>query len=152
MATYLVVLNHLPVVPKNAPLLLLAKGRKQDEFCRWLVEEDIGITWQQRQLLLYYIFKYSLIQNPEVQQEMTQKLAFGPEDYDWLLTLYEHSLEKNQAVFLNMVHKRLLNADSPEEAAQRLMDADSPVEMAFKAIQNEEQRRELIERLQQTSY
>lgn len=152
MATYLVVLNHLPVVPKNAPLLLLAKGRKQDEFCRWLVEEDIGITWQQRQLLLYYIFKYSLIQNPEVQQEMTQKLAFDPEDYGWFLTAYEHSLRKNRAIFLKEIQKKLFDGDNPEEAAQLLMDVDSPIEMALKTIKNDEQRRELIERLQQTSY
>jgi hypothetical protein len=53
IAIYLVVLNHLPVHAKNASLLLLAKGKKQAEFCRWLVEEHSEITLQQKQELIY---------------------------------------------------------------------------------------------------
>ena len=61
IATYLVVLNHLPTHPKNASLLLLAKGKKQAEYCRWLLEKDTGMTLEQKELLISYLFKYSLI-------------------------------------------------------------------------------------------
>lgn len=109
---------------------------------------------------------------------MNYKIPFGPDDYDWFLTVYEHSLRKHRAIFLKMVYKKLFDADTPLEAAMalmevdspvelaqkllqvdtpleaamRLMEVDSPIELALKVIQTEEQCRELLERLQQRSY
>jgi hypothetical protein len=165
LAIYLVVLNKLAVHAKNASLLLLSKGKKQAEFCDWLAQEHSGLTLQQRQDLIYYLFKYQLIENKEIEKEMRRKLLFSPDDYEWFLDLFDDGTEEHKARFLQQTFKRMLDADnplqvaqkvlhanSPVELAQKALHANSPVELALKAIQSEEERRELIARLQQTSY
>ena len=165
IATYLVVLNDLPVHPKNPPLLLLSKGKKLTEFCRWLQKESEGMTMEDKLLYQYYLVKYNLIQDQEVLKEMKYNFAAGPEDLDLVFELLEYAPKDRQSLFLQKAYKRWLNvntpleiaqnalqANSPLEVAQKALQVDSPVEVALKFIQNEEQRRELLERLQQTSY
>ena len=152
IATYLVVLNRLPTHPKNASLLLLAKGQKQAEYCRWLLEEDTGLTLQRKELLIYYLFKYNLIENKEVETEMRYKLLLEGDDFEWLIDIFNDGTEQHRARFLRKVYKKMLGAETPLEVAQKVLQVDSPVELALQAIQSEEQRRELLERLQQTSY
>lgn len=75
IAIYLVVLNTLPIDPKNASLLLLSKGKKQSEFCRWLLEGGEGITIQEKLFYQFYLLRYNLIQNQEVMQKMRRTLS-----------------------------------------------------------------------------
>jgi hypothetical protein len=48
IATYLVVLNDLPLCDINAPLLLLTTGKKKIEFCRWLLSDTPSIALEEK--------------------------------------------------------------------------------------------------------
>jgi len=148
IATYLVVLNHLPTHPKNASLLLLAKGRKQAEYCRWLLEEDTGMTLQRKQHLIYYLFKYNLIEDQEVETEMKRNIFLQGDDYEWFLDIFDEGTEEHKARFLKKAHKKMLGADTPLEVAQKVLQADSPVELALQAIQSEQELNEFLSRIQ----
>ena len=90
MATYLVVINKLPTHPKNASLLLLSKGKKQSEFCRWLLEDGEGITIQEKLFYQFYLLRYNLIQNQEVMQKMRRTLLLdSPADYSWIFDVFD---------------------------------------------------------------
>ena len=162
IASYLVVLNHLPIHPKNAPLLLLSKGKKQSEFCRWLIEQGEGITLEENLLYQFYLLKYNLIQSQEVKQKMRHKLLLSPTDYEWFIDQFVDLPEEARLRFARHVNKRFLHADSPIEVAQKVLQADSPLEMAQKVlqadspeeaalhfIQSEEQVNRLLELIQQ---
>jgi len=70
----LVVLNDLPVHPKNAPLLLLATGKKQAEFCEWLLETHDEMSLQSKQRYMLYLAGYNLVKNREVLRKMWNKI------------------------------------------------------------------------------
>jgi len=173
IAVYLVVLNALPVCAQNAPLLLLAKGLKQLEFCRWLLSDAGGLTLEEKRLYQFYLVQYNLIESEEVRQQMKYEL-FGPPNYDWIFEgIAQKSPEEQERFFqqaverismttspeevaqrllhatsLEEVAQRLLHADSQEEGAQRLLHVDSPVEAALKLLKTPEQLREFLERVQ----
>ncbi len=148
IATYLVVLNHLPVCPINAPLLLLAKGRKQIEFCRWLLSDANGLTLEEKRLYQFYLIDYHLIQNEEVKQAMKYDL-FGPPNHNWIFEELERRSEEERQRFFQLALQKMPEVISPEEAAQRLLHANSPVEVALKSIKTQKQLREFLERIQQ---
>ena len=150
IATYLVVLNDLPVCAINAPLLMLAKGSKQIEFCRWLLEDANGLTLEEKQLYQFYLVDYNLIQDEEVNREMRYDL-FGPPDHSWIFEVLEEKSEEERQRFFQLALDRisratspaeavqkLLHANSPEEAAQRILDANSPVEVVRKLFRTKE--------------
>jgi hypothetical protein len=134
IATYLIVLNHLPVCAINAPLLLLAKGNKQIEFCRWLLEDGDGLTLEERQLYEFYLVQYELIQDQEVMQEMRYEL-FGPPKFEWIFEEIEKKPADVQQRFFQLALQKILEGTSPENAR--------------KLFKTPEQRRALIELLQQ---
>ena len=147
IATYLVVLNHLPVCAINAPLLLLAKGRKQTEFCRWLLEDAKGLTLEEKRWYQFYLIDYNLIQDEEVKQKMRYDL-FGPPNHNWIFEELAHRSEEERQQFFQLALQKMSEVISPEEVAQKVLHAGSPVEVALKVIKTQEQRRELLERLQ----
>ena len=160
LAVYLVVLNALPVGAINAPLLLLAKGKKQLEFCRWLLEDAGGLTLEEKRLYQFYLVQSNLIESEEVRQKMKYEL-FGPPNYDWIFEGIAQKSHEEQERFFQMaverisqatspeeVAQRVLHATSPEEVAQRALHADSPVEAALKLLKTPEQLREFLVRVQ----
>ena len=74
---------------------------------------------------------------------------FGPPNHNWIFEELERRSEEERQRFFQLFLKRMLHADSPEEAAQRVLQANSPVEVALKLVKTKEQRRELLERIQQ---
>lgn len=87
---------------------------------------------------------------------------FGPPDYSWIFDYFDERPEEERARFLELVYKRMLDAHSPQEialkilgadmpveAAQKALGANTPVEAALKLVQTEEQRLQLLARLQQ---
>ncbi|MBI1928269.1 hypothetical protein HYR99_28995 [Candidatus Poribacteria bacterium] len=74
---------------------------------------------------------------------------FGPPDHNWIFEELERRSEEERQQFVQLFLKRMLHADSPEEAAQRVLQANSPIEVALKLVKTKEQRRELLERIQQ---
>lgn len=174
IATYLVVLNELPLCALNAPLLLLTTKKKKTEFCKWLQSDIPGITLEEKRSYLLYLLEKNLIKDQEVEKEIMYNL-FGEPDHGWLFDHFDERSEEERTQFLQQVHKRILHASSRQEAAQKLLDAKSPEEMAQKALgantpleaaqkalgadtpfeaalkflQTEEQRREFMARLQQ---
>ncbi len=83
LAVYLVVINHLPVEAQNVPLLLLSTGRKQIEFCQWLLTDASGLTIEEKRAYQSYLIDHNLIENQEVAKAMRYDL-FGPPQVDWI--------------------------------------------------------------------
>ena len=141
----MVVLNDLPVHPKNAPLLLLATGKKQAEFCEWLLETHDEMSLQSKQRYMLYLAGYNLVKNREVLRKMWNKIDPKTDNDFFLIELMAERERDDNAEFVPGAIKRLLKTDSPIEVAQAALQADSPEEAALKLIQNEEQMARLLE-------
>ena len=135
IATYLVVLNDLPICALNAPLLLLTTKKKKDQFCEWLLSDVPEITLEEKRSYLLYLLEHHLIKNQEVEKQIMYDL-FGQPDHSWLFNHFDERSEEERKQFLQQVHKRILHAETP-------------VEVALQVVETEEQRRELLARLQQ---
>ncbi|MEM7535176.1 MAG: hypothetical protein AAF639_23570 [Chloroflexota bacterium] len=148
IATYLVIINHLPVHPKNAPLLLLSKGRKLTEFFQWLLIDDDRMTLQEKQTYLFYLSKYSLISIREELREMKHQ-TLNTEQVQWLFDFFSEKPEEERDNFLRMtlkvvkkarlplpfdILKKALDSDTPLDAVQKLLDADTPEDAAQKMM------------------
>ena len=162
LATYLVLLNELPVCAKNAPLLLLSTGQKKIEFCKWLIQKHEGVTLEEKVLFQFFLLDNHLIENEEVENAMKRNLFGQPRDRSWIFEEINSKPEEEQEQFRQLFYKKMLNASSREEVALRVMDASSreeaalrlmgaksPLEMALKSVQTPEQRRELLALLSQ---
>jgi hypothetical protein len=163
VATYLVVLNALPVCDINAPLLLLTTKKKKQEFCNWLISDLSQVTLEEKRVYQLYLLEHHLIEDKEVEKAMRHHL-FGPPDHSWIFDELEERSPDEQERFRQLFYEKMLHASSPLEVAQKALQADSPLEVAQKAlhasspievalkfIQSEEQLRELTARLQQMS-
>jgi hypothetical protein len=136
MASYLVMLNDLPVCAINAPLLLLARDEKQLEFCRWLLDDAEGLTIEEKHLYQFYLVDYNLIEDEEVNQEMRYDLFGPPTNSEWVIEEMEKKPQEERERFLQL-------------ALIRMLHADSTVEATLKLLKTKEQRRKLLELLQQ---
>jgi len=136
IATYLVVINALPIHPKNAPLLILSTGKKLDEFCEWLLENQKGITIEEQKEYITYLTRYNLVQNKEVLRKMRKKTKRQRETDYFMIELMAEDYADERESFFQDISKIVLQADSPAEAALKL-------------IQNEEQMEELLALIQQ---
>ncbi len=145
IATYIVVLNDLPICPVNAPLLLLSTKKKKIEFCKWLLSEIEGVTLEEKRYYQLYLLENHLIQNEEVEREMRHDF-FGPPDHNWIFDEFEERSPDEQERFRQLFYKRMLRADSPQEVAQRALEA---LEAAQKLLKSEEERRAMMAYLQQ---
>ena len=123
IATYIVVLNELPVCAINAPLLLLSTEKKKIEFCKWLLSEVEGLTLEEKRYYQLYLLENHLIQDEEVEKEMRHDF-FGPPDHNWIFDEFDERSPDEQERFLQLTLKRMLRADSPLEAAQKLLKSD----------------------------
>ena len=148
VATYLVVLNKLPIHPKNAPLLLLSTGSKLDEFCQWLLKNHEEVTIQEQQYYMLYLAGYNLVKNREVLYKMRKKLGAKSDTDYYMIELMAEDHVDDRAEFFQGALKRgwktdslieatqaMLQADSPLSAAQTILQVDSPLDMAQKALQ-----------------
>ncbi len=119
IAVYLVVLNKLKVCSINAPLLLLSKGQKQKEFCRWLLTDAEGLTLEEQVRYKAHLVIYNLIEDEEVKQEMRKKNIWKPD---------------------------------PDVVTELIQEFPGGIEaFILKLVKTKEQRRRLIELLQQDS-
>ena len=154
MAIYIVVINDLPVHSKNAPLLLLSTGTKQEEFLEWLLETHDGLTIQRRSSYLRYLAKYDLVEDWRIIEEMSKKTNRRRDNTLILMEILADTLRDGESSekeiadtfqhFSSLVWptdspveaaQRMMQVDSPVEAAQRMMQVDSPMEMAQVALQ-----------------
>ena len=87
---------------------------------------------------------------------------FGPPDYSWIFDYFDERAEEERERFRKLFYQEMLDAHSPQEialkilgpdmpveAAQKALGANTPVEAALKLVQTEEQRLQLLARLQQ---
>lgn len=129
-AVYLVLLNKLKVCPINAPLLILSKGQKQKEFCQWLLTDAEGLTLEEQVVYKTYLAVYNLIEDEEVANEMRRKI--------WKLDIDATA---------ELVQK--LDENEIETFFQKVFHVSSTEEAFVKLIKTEEQRKKVLELLQQ---
>jgi hypothetical protein len=145
IATYLVVLNDLPVCDINAPLLLLTTGKKKIEFCRWRKENTPGMALEEKQDFQLYLLQHGLIQDKETEKEMRRKIFTTQSNVDWLFDELEpdfnwifealkHRSEDEQARFDQLFYQRILDTHSPQEVAQKAFGVTSAQEVAQKVL------------------
>ena len=127
IAVYLVVLNKLKVCAINTPLLLLSTGKKQKEFCRWLIDDAEGLTIEEQVTYQSYMIAYGIVEDKEVEEQMGRKVLRP--NYDKLVDLLSEGMPPE--VKIKAVQK-LLGVDSPEESVQRLLGVDSLEEAILK--------------------
>ncbi len=128
-AVYLVALNKLKVCPINAPLLLLSKGKKQKEFCQWLLTDAEGLTLEEQLAYKTYLVVYNLIEYEDVKNEMRRNI--------W-------KLDSNEAMKLIQEYP-----GGVEAFIQSAFHVSSPEEALVKMVKTEEQYRRVIQLLQQ---
>jgi len=126
---YLVVLNKLKVCAINTPLLLLATGEKQKEFCQWLIDDAEGLTIEEQVTYRSYMIAYGVVEDKEVRKQMGRKVLRP--NYDNLVEVIDENLPPE--VKIEFIQK-LLRADSPEEADLKLLGVDSPEEGVQKLL------------------
>jgi len=144
VAIYLIVLNKLKVCTINAPLLLLSTGEKLSEFCQWLLTDAEGLTIEEKVAYQTVITTYNIVDDKEVKRQMGRKV-WKP-DYDQLAGyLYEGMPPDIMAKFI----QSLLRTDSPNGVVQKVLGVDSPKEVVLKLARTKEQKRDLLEFLQQ---
>ncbi|MEM7535174.1 MAG: hypothetical protein AAF639_23560 [Chloroflexota bacterium] len=146
IATYLVIINHLPVHPRNAPLLLMSKGRKMTEFFQWLLIDDEQMTLQEKKTYLFYLSKYRLISIKEELREMKYQ-TLNTEQVGWLFDFFSEKPEEERDNFFKMalkvvtkaripfdIFKKISNAETPHDIAQTALDAKTPRDAAQKML------------------
>ena len=90
---------------------------------------------------------------------------FGKPNRSWIFNYFNQRPEEEKEQFRQLFYENMLDAhspqevaqkalgaNSPEEVAQKALGANSPEEAALKLVQTEEERRDLIARLQQMSF
>ena len=150
IAVYLVVLNKLKVCPINAPLLLLSKGQKQKEFCRWLLTDAEGLTLEEQARYKAHLVTYNLIEYEEVQQEMRRNIwKPDPNVMAELIEEYPGGVEAFfQKTFPKM--RKHIWKSHPDVITELIEEFPGGVEaFILKVVKTKEQRRRLIELLQQ---
>jgi hypothetical protein len=139
---YLVVLNKLKICAINTPLLLLSTGEKQNQFCRWLMDDADGLTIEEQVTYQSYMVAYGVVENEEVRKQMGRKVVRP--NLDNLVEVIDENLSPEGKIeFIQKLLRadppevnvqKILGVDSPEEAAQKLLGVNSPEEAARKLL------------------
>jgi len=131
---YLVVLNKLKVCPINAPLLLLAKGEKQKEFCQWLLEDAEGLTLEEQVVYKTYLVVHNLIEYEELKNEM--KWNIWKPDPDAAMELIEAYPGGVEAFIQKAFH-----ASSFEEAVAKQIKTEEQLRRVTQLFQQERKKK-----------
>ncbi len=123
-------LNELPVCALNAPLLVLTTKKKKIEFCKSLLKDIPGITFEEKREYLTYLLEHHLIDDKEVEIEMRHNL-FGPPDHSWIFEEFNERSEEEQEQFRKLFYEKML-------------DAQTPIEVALKVVKTEEEQDQLL--------